>query len=170
MTAAASVIDNIATLLAKKQFCAALFIDLSWEFDGVNHKILLPVIADSTQSAHLTIRNSLPPGSIPVLFFINSIILPNQYFNVHYFTDDSNIYAFLDPPQLRPWPVSSLPLILCSHHSLVTNLCRKKTKQIALFSSPPPAILMIWLPHHQLEPLCPFLIHKNSYESGLTAN
>lgn len=54
------------------------------------------VEAESAESSHLFISNGVPQGSVlgplPLTLYIN-IILPNQYFNVYFFADDTILYA-----------------------------------------------------------------------------
>ena len=73
-------------------------------------------VADGTQSSHLTIRNGL-------LFTLYNIILPNQYFNVHFFAK-TQFYM----PRLHPCtgPVLSSVCLWClptisPNHKLVLN-------------------------------------------------
>lgn len=67
----------------------------------------------------LTISNGVPQGPIlgPLLItlYINNIIFPNQYANVHFYADDTVLY-----PQLLLF--SSLPLMLSNHHFLIIVL------------------------------------------------
>uniref|UniRef100_A0A3B3HCE9 Reverse transcriptase domain-containing protein n=1 Tax=Oryzias latipes TaxID=8090 RepID=A0A3B3HCE9_ORYLA len=125
ITAATKVINDILVALDNKQYCAALFIDLSKAFDTVDHIVLKQrlisfglsdhavswltnymknrtqcVRQDGLCSEFLNVHTGVPQGSVlgPLLFvmYINNIDQNVSHTNMHFYADDTIIYCF-DP-------------------------------------------------------------------------
>ncbi len=122
ITAAMLTTNDIITCLDNKQYCAALFVDLSKAFDSVDHKILLQrlsclgfskmslhwfnnyltermqcVSVENFTSTELKINKGVPQGSIlaPVLFslYINDMGQEINTAKINLYADDTIIYT-----------------------------------------------------------------------------
>uniref|UniRef100_A0A8K9WQN7 Reverse transcriptase domain-containing protein n=1 Tax=Oncorhynchus mykiss TaxID=8022 RepID=A0A8K9WQN7_ONCMY len=116
------VLSDILTSIDKKQYCAAVFIDLANVFDSVNHHILIGrldslgfsndlfawfpnyfsdrvqcVKSEGLLSGHLAVSMGVPQGSIlgPNLFsvYINDVALAAGESLIHLYADETILYT-----------------------------------------------------------------------------
>uniref|UniRef100_A0A8C7JFN7 Reverse transcriptase domain-containing protein n=1 Tax=Oncorhynchus kisutch TaxID=8019 RepID=A0A8C7JFN7_ONCKI len=118
-SATLKVLNDIITAIDKRQYCAAVFIDLAKAFDSVNHHILISSLgfsddclawftnyfADIVQcvksegmlSGPLAVSMGVPQGSIlgPTLFsvYINDVALAAGDYLIHLYADDTILYT-----------------------------------------------------------------------------
>uniref|UniRef100_A0A8K9WUX4 Reverse transcriptase domain-containing protein n=1 Tax=Oncorhynchus mykiss TaxID=8022 RepID=A0A8K9WUX4_ONCMY len=122
-SATLKVLNDILTAIDKKQYCAALFIDLAKAFDSVNHQILIGrldslgfsndclawftnyfsdrvqcVKSEGLLSGPLAVSMGVPQGSIlgPILFsvYISDVALAAGESLIHIYADDTILYTF----------------------------------------------------------------------------
>ncbi len=60
-------------------------------------------------------------SDISIYVMHSNIILPKQFFNVHFYADDTILYP-QSPTQLRLWFIFHLPLMLYNDHLLIIDL------------------------------------------------
>uniref|UniRef100_A0A4W5JWS3 Reverse transcriptase domain-containing protein n=1 Tax=Hucho hucho TaxID=62062 RepID=A0A4W5JWS3_9TELE len=120
-SATLKVLNDIITTIDKRQYCAAVFIDLAKAFDSVNHRILISRLnslgfsndclawftyfSDRVQcvklegllSGPLAVSMGVPQGSIlgPTLFsvYINDVALAAGDSLIHLYADDTILYT-----------------------------------------------------------------------------
>ncbi len=119
---ATRVLNDIINAIDSKEYCVALFLDLTKAFDTVDHSILLLRLADlgfsaktlkwfenylsgrkqcvkvdGLSSEFLIVQNGVPQGSIlgPILFiiYVNDLCENINDANCHFYADDTIIYT-----------------------------------------------------------------------------
>ena len=119
-SATLKVLNDIITAIDKRQYCAAVFIDLAKAFDSVNHRILIGrlnslgfsndwltnyfsdrvqcVKSEGLLSGPLAVSMGVPQGSILVatLFsvYINDVALAAGDSLIHLYADDTTVYIW----------------------------------------------------------------------------
>ncbi len=149
VTTAMLTTNDIITCLVNKQYCAALFVDLSKAFDSVDHKILLQrlsclgfsqmslnwfnnyltermhcVSVENFTSREIQINKGVPQGSIlaPVLFslYINDIDQEVKTAEIHLYADDTIMYTVAKSMN------QAIELLQDSFRSLQFSLIKRK--------------------------------------------
>ena len=116
------VLNDFICSIDSKEYCVALFLDLSKAFDTVDHSVLSQRLEDIGMSTNtvkwfgnylsgrtqrvqvdglcsnsLSIRNGVPQGSIlgPILFtiYINALCQNVTDANFHFYADDTVLYC-----------------------------------------------------------------------------
>ena len=107
------LVDDITKAIDEGSYAVSIFLDLSKDFDTVNHSILLSKLdlygiragenqwfVNGVESNFYLLKSGVPQGSILVLFlfivYINDTARATNHFTVRFFADDTSLTAVDD--------------------------------------------------------------------------
>ena len=132
------LVDDITKAIDEGSYAVSIFLDLSKDFDTVNHSILLSKLdlygiragenqwfVNGVESNFYLLKSGVPQGSILVLFlfivYINDTARATNHFTVRFFADDTSLTAVDDSKVFLSF---SLPDVDTAIASLEQDLLR----------------------------------------------